>query len=75
MAWGRCLDGAPCNQVDSVLGVWLFNIATGAKHLCALARKPGYRTRGAVTRVEGDWAGFCERFGYPTWASGLRPCL
>jgi hypothetical protein len=39
MAWGLYLDGVPYSQVDSVLGVWLFNIATGARHLCALVRK------------------------------------
>jgi hypothetical protein len=25
--------------------------------------------------LKGDWAEFCERLGYPTWQSGLRPCF
>eukprot|EP00974_Lingulodinium_polyedra_P078800 7633460-Lingulodinium_polyedra.AAC.1 len=25
--------------------------------------------------IKADWAEMCERFGYPTWQSSLRPCL
>ena len=33
------------------------------------------QTKAALLQLRGDWAEFCERFGFPTWASGLRPCL
>ena len=33
------------------------------------------RMRGAIIRLKGDWAELCERLGFPTWASGLRPCF
>ena len=25
--------------------------------------------------VKGDWAEFCERLGFPSWSSSLRPCF
>ena len=28
-----------------------------------------------LLRMKGDWMEFCERFGFPTWGSGLRPCF
>ena len=33
------------------------------------------RYRHALIRIKGDWQEFCERFGFPTWQSGTRPCL
>ena len=31
--------------------------------------------KSAIIRLKGDWAEFCERFGFPTWQSSLRPCF
>lgn len=31
--------------------------------------------RGAVVLLKGDWAEFCHTFGFPTWASGISPCI
>ena len=28
--------------------------------------------KGAIIQIRGDWAEFCERFAFPTWASALR---
>ena len=28
-----------------------------------------------LAQVKGDWAEFCQAFGYPTWASSFSPCL
>lgn len=33
------------------------------------------RYKCAIVCIKGDWAEFCERLGFPTWASGLRPCF
>ena len=29
----------------------------------------------ALVRLKGDWSEYCERFGFPTWKSILRPCF
>ena len=31
--------------------------------------------RCAVVHLKGDWSEFCERMGFPTWASCTRPCF
>ena len=31
--------------------------------------------RGAVVDINGDWAEFAVRWGFPTWQSTFRPCL
>ena len=31
--------------------------------------------KAAVVYILGDWAEFCERLGFPTWQSSLRPCF
>jgi hypothetical protein len=31
--------------------------------------------RGILLRIKGDWEEFCVRLGFPTWASGTRPCF
>ena len=28
-----------------------------------------------IIRIKGDWVGFCDYLGLPTWQSNLRPCL
>ena len=28
-----------------------------------------------LLHIQGDWAEYCERMGFPTWQSGLRPCF
>jgi hypothetical protein len=33
------------------------------------------QVRAILLWLKGDWAEHCERFGYPTNASGLRPCF
>ena len=33
------------------------------------------RLKAAVVYVKGDWAEFCERFGFPTHSSTMRPCF
>jgi hypothetical protein len=33
------------------------------------------RFKAAVVHLKGDWAEICERFGFPTWQSGMRPCF
>eukprot|EP00969_Alexandrium_andersonii_P070688 3120391-Alexandrium_andersonii.AAC.1 len=33
------------------------------------------RSKAAVLYCKGDWAEFCERFGFPSHGSGLRPCF
>ena len=33
------------------------------------------RIKSCLLYLKGDWPEFCERFGYPTWASTMRPCL
>ena len=33
------------------------------------------KMRGALLRIKGDWEEFCVRLGFPTWASGIRPCF
>ena len=29
----------------------------------------------ALLHIKGDWMEYCERLGFPTWRSSLRPCL
>ena len=31
--------------------------------------------RCALLFIKGDWMEYCERLGFPTWRSNLRPCL
>jgi hypothetical protein len=124
------LDAVPYTLTDSVLGIWIINMLTGARHLFCVIRKrfvcrcgcrgwctffgllqyihwciaalaagvfPQRRHDGsefgvadeahaalaglamvkkcALLHLQGDWAEFCERFGFPTWQSFLRPCL
>lgn len=33
------------------------------------------RAKGIVLHAKGDWAEFCERLGFPSHASGFRPCF
>ena len=40
----------------------------------ALAGKQ-MKFKGAVIQLRGDWAEFCERFGYPTCSHLYRPCF
>ena len=128
---GLYMDSLPYSLVDSVLGVWLINLITGARHVLLIIRKKivcncgcrGWCTYypillwiawciecmakgrfpdrrhdstpfadlhdelravaasgalkhvSAVIKLKGDWAEFCERFGFPTWSSGMRPCF
>ena len=128
---GLYMDSLPYSLVDSVLGVWIINLVTGARHVLLTIRKkmvcscgcrgwctyypillwiswcidcmaqgrfPDRRHDGtlftdmcdelrasaktgalkfvsAVIKLKGDWAEFCERFGFPTWKSGIRPCF
>ena len=30
------------------------------------------KNRAACSQIRGDWAGFCERLGFPTWQSSCR---
>ena len=124
------MDGLPYSLVDSVLGIWLFNVATNKRYLVGLVRKRlvcdcgcrGWCTYSEVMRflhwafacmaakrhpmerhdregwgaadvvrasragtemkmahciirIKGDWAGFCEWLGLPTWQSNMRPCM
>jgi len=124
------MDALPYSLVDSVLGVWLINLVTGARHVLLVLRKkmvcscgcrgwctyypillwlrwcleclaegrwPSHRHDGsafgsqdelrttmagvameyaaAVLKAKGDWSEFCERFGFPNWNSGMRPCF
>ena len=128
---GLYMDALPYSLVDSVLGVWIINLVTGARHVVMTVRKklvcncgckgwctyypillwirwciecmargefPDRRHDGtpftdahdeirsaassgvlkfvsAVVKLKGDWAEFCERFGFPNWNSGMRPCF
>ena len=124
------MDGLPYSLVDSVLGIWLINLLTGARQMVAMVRKKvlcqcgcrgrdtyyaimdwlswslrvaasgrhpmmrhdgkpfpdtqafrqeaagsPLRANAAILYVKGDWAEFCERFGFPTSAHSLRPCF
>ena len=124
------MDGVAYSMTDTVVGVWVVNVITGARHVVGLIRKqllcqcgcrgwdtfypvlrflhwsfsamaaghyPEKRHDGAVWAqddseratlagtplkfrccllfVKGDWAEFCERLGFPGWASGTRPCF
>ena len=40
----------------------------------ALAGAP-MKYKAVVVHIRGDWAEFCERFGFPTCASNARPCF
>lgn len=53
-------DGKPWNEQDSTR-----------------ANKAGLPllARGVLIQLKGDWAEFCQRLGYPTWTSSLRPCF
>ena len=128
--WSIYMDSVAYSLVDSVLGVWFYNVITGHRMLVALVRKRlvctcgcrGWCTcwpllrfvhwsaaalasgqyplarhdgtawgehdaaraelagqplaqKGAILMLKGDWAEFCERLGFPTWASGTRPCF
>jgi len=33
------------------------------------------KVKSILLQIKGDWAEFCERLGFPTWASVLRPCM
>ena len=122
-------DAVPYTNTDSVVGIWLINLTSGARHVIALIRKsvvcrcgckgwctfwpvlqfvhwglkalalglhpctlwdgsdpkPGsslaklagkpLRTRAALIHCRGDWAEFCERFGYMGPTSVTRPCF
>ena len=123
-------DGLPYSMVDSVVGIWLVSLLTGARQMIAVVRKKmlcqcGCRGRdtfyaimswlrwslqvcasgrhpttrhdrarffpkesfreevagsplrvgAAILYIKGDWAEFCERFGFPTSAHALRPCF
>ena len=41
------------------------------------AAKAGERMKlpAVLVHIKGDWAEFCERLCFPTWASGTRPCF
>ena len=123
------MDGLQYSLVDTVIGIWLVNLLTGARQVIGLVRKrilcacgcrgrdtffaimawlrwslrvaaSGYhpmmrhdgapfegdalrqevagsplRMRSAILFMKGDWAEFCERFGFPTSAHALRPCF
>ena len=125
------MDALPYSLVDSVIGVWLINLITGARHVMMVVRKKivcacgcrgwctyhgmllfihwvleclakkrypncrhdntpfhtvadafrinlaglAMKTRGAILKLKGDWQEFCDRFGFPIWQSGLRPCF
>ena len=125
------LDGVPYSLTDSVVGIWVYNLLTGLRHLVCVVRKrlcctcgcrswctfwpilawlrwsfgalhdgvyppcrhdsaswqePGdlgrkrlagsnMKMKAVVVWVKGDWMEFCERLGYPTWASNMRPCM
>lgn len=125
------IDGVAYSQSDTVLGFWLVNLITGARHVMALVRKRivckcgcrGWDTyfpvlvwlkwsvsclaegrfptsrhdgspwtdhdnlwradfsgqrlamKAAVIQLRGDWSEFCDRYGFPNWGSGLRPCF
>jgi hypothetical protein len=43
-------------------------------HRASLAGQP-LSCRGILLEVRGDWAEFCERLGFPTWQSVVRPCI
>ena len=43
-------------------------------HRLAAAGTP-LQFKTAILYCKGDWAEFCERFGYPSCASNLRPCF
>ena len=67
MGWGLYLDGVQHSLVDSVLGIWLYNIATGARHVCALIRKKSFANAGAadgapVGRCCSGCVGHCGRW-------------
>ena len=47
--------------------------ATDAQR-AALAGRP-LQFKAAVVHLKGDWVEFCERYGFPTYASSLRPCF
>ncbi len=66
MAWGRYPerkhDGTP----------WSDSSCDRAR-----AAKAGQPTneRFALVYVKGDWSEYCGTFGFPSWASSIRPCL
>ena len=128
---GVYMDALPYSLVDSVLGVWVINLVTGARHVLLTIRKKRVCSCGckgwctyyvillwirwciecmasgvfperrhdstpftdmhdelraavagsalsmasAVLKLKGDWSEFCERFGFPNWRSGMRPCF
>ena len=42
----------------------------------ARSARAGERMRKcALLLIKGDWMEYCERLGFPTWRSNLRPCL
>ena len=53
-------DGANWSQEDSTRAAQA-GAAMAARAVCVF--------------LKGDWAEFCERLGFPTWNSGLRPCF
>lgn len=46
----------------------------GGSNAAALAGQP-LRSKAIVLQLKGDWAEFCERFGYPSPKSVGRPCF
>ena len=127
---GIYMDGVPYSQHDSAVGMWIVNLTTNARHVCAIIRKsivcqcgcrgrdtfhqvmlflrwclcslacgiyPDLRHDGkpfgpsdihraecagkplgfkaAVLWIKGDWAEFCDRFGFPSHGSRMRPCF
>ena len=124
------MDGVSYSLVDSVIGMWLVSLVSGARHLIGLIRKQktckcgcrgwctfwpllsflrwsfdamargarptkrhdgqpfgpaddhrhrtggqALRCKGALVYLKGDWMEFCERHGFPSHASSLRPCF
>ena len=74
MAWIRACFGygaagvLPTSRHDKTL--WLENDKARSEMGGAVLL-----TRFCLLRDKGDWAEICERLGYPTWQSSLRPCF
>ena len=58
----QLVDGSPVNA--SCQCQWLLNHAGSPLVVKA-----------ALTRIQGDWAEYCERMGCQNWKSSLRPCF
>jgi len=63
--------GAMATGVLPLMGP-LLEAWSGAR---AVVARTAMRLKYCLLYLKRDWPEFCERFGYPTWASNLRPCL